>query len=141
MMRLPRRPLAFVLLLALLGATPVGFACSHKKSRAAEDPARRDLSTPRTLPDVPLYPSGKVVEKAYAADGSFQIRLLTAASSEDIISFYERRLKPLGWERISDVKENEYLAIYRKGDKQLLVSILPTDSPDEVLHVLNYKEL
>ncbi|NLH49150.1 MAG: hypothetical protein GX444_11155 [Myxococcales bacterium] len=118
-------------------------ACHKEKAGGAptpEDPNQRDVRVAKKLPNVPLYPSGKVIERAYAPDGSFQVRLLTAATSENLLAFYEKRLEPLGWKRLSEKTGDEYLAIYRKGREVILLSIFATDNPEEVLHILTYKE-
>jgi hypothetical protein len=118
-------------------------ACGKSDKKATptpEDPNQRDLRVAQNLPNVPLYPSGKVIERAYAPDGSFQVRLLTAATTESLIDFYNKRLEPLGWKRLSEKTGDEYLAIYRKGQETILLSIFATDNPDEVLHILTYKE-
>jgi hypothetical protein len=118
-------------------------ACAKEKHGATPtptDPNQRDARVAKQLPNVPLYPSGKVIERAYAPDGSFQVRLLTTATPESLVAFYEKRLEPLGWKRLSEKTGDEYLAIFRKGQEVILLSIFATDNPDEILHILTYKE-
>jgi hypothetical protein len=122
-----------VLALVLIAAVACG-----KKAPPPETATTPGAHQPAELPDVPLYPTGKVLERAYSPEGAFQVRMLTAATSEEITSFYEDRLRTAGWRRVENIQENEFLAIYRKGAELLMVSILPTDNADEVLHVLNY---
>ncbi len=123
----------FLLLAGLLIFLCLGCGGKEKKT-AAMSP------TPANMPNVPLYPSGKVVERTYGPDGSFQVRLVTMATREDIITFYDRRLSELGWGKDVQVSRNESLLIYRLGESRVYLTILPTDDPDQVIHILTYKE-
>jgi len=111
-------------------------ACGKSELKKSND----GLQAPKNLPDVPLYPTGRVVERVYAPDGSFQIRLLTRAKKKEILDFYDQRLPEFGWKKVGNYTGDEILVIYQKEKKLLHLSIFPSDNPEEIIHVLSYKE-
>lgn len=125
---------AILALIALLGLVAILCACGKKpvEEKTADQAAN--------LPNIPLYPSGKVLERAYSPDGSFQVRMLTSADRDDIIRYYQKRLGHTGWKIVAEVDSSDYLLVYQKGKKTIHISLLPTEDPMEIIHVLNYKE-
>ncbi|MDP8224628.1 MAG: hypothetical protein P9L99_14800 [Candidatus Lernaella stagnicola] len=125
------------LLFAVLLALTLGLLGGCDKNTGDTDNGGPGKAFPRLPADVPLYPTGKIVQRVHDADGAFQVRLITTASPEDIINFYEKRLRPFGWREISRINETPYYLVYKKGSRYVEISVLPTENPEEVLHVLN----
>lgn len=125
----------FVLAFIIIAVFSIS-ACDKQKEATEEGYTQQ----PKHLPDVPLYPTGKVLEKAYAPDGSFQVRMLTKATRTDVLNFYKKRLQDKGWRKKGEVNQADYLVVFRKGSKIIHLTIMPTDNPEEIIHILNFKE-
>jgi len=126
------------LLVAMLLCMTVGLSVGCSKH--AEQSEQSTPQTTEELPNVPLYPSGNVIERAYAPDGSFQIRMLTAAERDEVVRFYQSRLLRMGWRKIAEYKQQNYLIIFQRKTSTIHLSFFPTDDSSELLHVINYKE-
>jgi hypothetical protein len=129
-----RRPLR-LFFAALVVALLLCFGCGKSGK-----PTMRDVSSSNKAPDIPLYPNAKVLERTFAPDGSFQVRLSTTAAREDIVNFYLDALHQLGWRQDAEVHGAEQLFVFRQGSKSIYLSILPTENSDQVNVVLTDKE-
>jgi hypothetical protein len=123
-----------MLLSALLCAASL-LACDRGGNDAGQG---QNGDQPAIPADVPIYPDGRVVERAHDGASAFQIRLKTLASVADLLAFYEKRLKSHGWREVSRIDGDNFFVAFKKGRRFLELSYLPSDAGGDGTHIINY---
>jgi len=141
-MRLMMRRTCLLVLLGLCLLSPAwGILTGCGETPApAETPESSPAEAVNVLPeDITLYPnSKKVLAKEFGANGAFQIRTLTEAEPENVLQYYENYLGRKRWQIVSRITGRENLVIYRKDERILRISVVPTDDPDVWMHIVDY---
>ncbi|HPQ67887.1 MAG TPA: hypothetical protein PKW95_02080 [bacterium] len=129
------RTISVIVCLLLLLLVFVPTACKKAEPENAEAPPKKE-----DLPAIVIYPTGRVIERAFGEDGSFQIRMVTSADRDNILLFYNKNLPRRGWRKVTENKQEQYLAIYRRNNETIHLSLLPTDNDTQSLHVIHYSK-
>lgn len=110
-------------------------ACKKAEPENTEAPPKKE-----DLPAIVIYPTGRVIERAFGEDGSFQIRMVTSADRDNILLFYDKNLPRRGWRKVTENKQEQFLAIYQRNNETIHLSLLPTDNETQSLHVIHYSK-
>jgi len=129
------RTISVILSLFLLLSVFMLEACKKAETENAEAPPKKE-----DLPVIVIYPTGRVIERAYGDDGSFQVRMVTSADRDSILLFYDKNLPRRGWRKVVENKQEQYLAIFQRNNETIHLSLLPTDNENQFLHVIHYSK-